>query len=132
MLVKLDELLTSAFRDHKFVGLHFLLNTKDDTLVCLNADRSRAELFTTKMNFHDHQELEEQDMRFRKKETNRVRGRQKQVDFVLTKKCNLVYPTTVFIILEATYLDRLDGILNLIDTTLRREGVNPTIVLLFT
>ena len=65
MLVKLDELLTSAFRDHKFVGLHFLLNTKDDTLVCLNADRSRAELFTTR---------KKQDMRFRKEEMNRVAG----------------------------------------------------------
>ena len=36
------------------------------------------------------------------------------------------------LILTAAYLDRLDGILNLIDTTLRREGIDPTIVGLFT
>ena len=30
-----------------------------------------------------------------------------------------------------TYLDSLDGVLNLIDTTLRGEGVHTTIVVLF-
>jgi len=58
-------------------------------------------------------------------------SRGRQVDFVLTKKWNQVssLPDSPHILV--TYLDCLDGILNLIDTTLRGEGVDPTIVGLF-